>query len=59
MFTNFQSFGQFDPEKTAFQIRQFCAENNITRDCNKLRSYLFGLGFAWGDLGTGKRDYSS
>lgn len=58
MFTNFQTFGQFDVEKVANQIRQFCLENNITRDCKKLQQYLFSLGFSWGDLGTGRRDYT-
>ena len=44
-------------EQTISEIKDFIRANNITRDSKKLADFLFALGFRWGDLGTGKRDY--
>ena len=48
----------FNVEQTISEIKDFIQKNNIKRDCKVLADFLFKKGFYWGQLGTGKRDYT-
>ena len=48
----------FNVEQTISEIKDFIQKNNIKRDCKALADFLFKKGFYWGQLGTGKRDYT-